>query len=80
MTSSYTLKCYQTFGNGMRNFFPKSGSSALTFFPHHNVPPSVSFHLKFQLQRLLRRDHIIPISLFFSRQKPDNQLLYTVPV
>ena len=37
-------------------YFPNSWSSALAFFPHQNVSSLVTFHLKLQLQRTLRRD------------------------
>ena len=49
--------------------FPKSWSSALTFFPCQNVPPMVTFHLKFQLRRLLWRDHKYTHQFVFGQAK-----------
>ena len=49
--------------------FPNSWSSALAFFPHQHVSPLVTFHLKFQLRRLLRRVHIYTCQFLFGQAK-----------
>ena len=49
--------------------FPNIWSRALTFFPHQNVLPLVTFHLKFQLRRLVRRDDNYNHQFFFGQAK-----------
>ena len=49
--------------------FPNSRSGALAFFPHQHVPPLVTFRLKFQLRRLLRRGHNYTSQFVFGQAK-----------
>ena len=74
------LNWNQTFRDGMRFCFPNSRSSAFTFFPHQNVPPLLIFISNFSCEGYYEGIIIISISLFFDRQKADDEFHCTAPV
>ena len=55
-------------GMARETCFPNS-SSALAFFPHQNMPPLVTFHLNYQLRRILQRDYSYTHQFVFGQEK-----------